>query len=1065
MAGARPFPPQADGAGWSEGVGMLVLERLSDARRNGHPVLALLKGSAINQDGKSQGLSAPNGPAQERVIRQALASAGLAPQDIDAVEAHGTGTTLGDPIEAQALLATYGEAHTPEQPLWLGTLKSNIGHTQGAAGVGGVMKMVLALQHGLLPQTLHAQDPSPHIDWSSGTLRLLTEAVPWTANGRPRRAGVSSFGISGTNAHVILEEAPALEQSQSEPSAAPLAAWPMLLSAKSEAALQGQAQRLREQVLAQPDLSLVDVAYSLATSRTPFEHRAAVVADSHEALLAALEALGQGRSVPPTAVGRARGDGKTVFLFTGQGSQRPAMGQKLYESFPIFREALDRVCAHFEGQLDRPLREVMFAAEGSQESALLDQTGFTQPALFALEVALFRLLESFGVHPDLLLGHSIGELAAAHVAGVLSLGDACTLVAARARLMQALRQDGAMVTVQASEDEVLPLLAGQEQRVSLAALNGPMSTVVAGDEDAVLKIAGHFEGMGRKATRLRASHAFHSHHMDGMLDDFRRVAQTLTYHPAQITIISNLTGTRATDDQLGDPDYWVRHIRHAVRFGDGVHAAHAEGARIFLELGPHGVLSAIAETALEEEEGGSRSFVPVLRKDRDETEAMIAALGIVQVAGVRVDWPAFFAPYAPQRVDLPTYAFQRERFWLEAPKQRIADLAAVGQSAAEHPLLGAAVALAESDGFLLTGRLSLDEHPWLADHAVLGTAILPGTAFVEMALLAAQRVGLDGIDELTLEAPLALPPEGAVQLQLSVGALDDSGRRTVAIHARAAGASEDAPWTRHASGLLAAGADLAAFDLHQWPPAGAVALPTEGLYERLAEAGLSYGPAFQGLRAVWRRGEEFFAEAVLPDELAGEGFALHPALLDAALHAMAVGIDEGESAAVQLPFSWSGVSLRATGATTLRVGLTLSDDAVSLAFADAAGEPVAAVASLAMRPITADQLQGALSTATIPCTTSSGPPCLWPLPSQPWAWSSARGASTTPPSPCSAMPILRLCKRASSKGGRHPTWSSFPSRACRPATCLSSIRRRRTAWLCCGLGSPTNAWPRRDWCY
>ncbi|MGB8842330.1 MAG: beta-ketoacyl synthase N-terminal-like domain-containing protein, partial [Aliidongia sp.] len=567
----KSFAAEADGAGWAEGAGMLVLERLSDARRNGHPILAVLKGSAVNQDGRSQGLTAPNGPAQESVIRQALSSAGLAPEDIDAVEAHGTGTTLGDPIEARALLATYGEAHSPEQPLWLGSLKSNLGHSQAAAGVGGVIKMVLALRHGLLPKTLHAQNPSPHIDWSAGTVRLLNEAVAWTANGRPRRVGVSSFGISGTNAHLIIEEAPTLEQGEAvEAKAAPLPTWPFLLSAKSEAALRSQAERLRQHVQTHEDVALADVAYSLATTRTRFEYRAVVVADGRVELLAALDAVAQGQPTPQAVLANATGGGKVALLFTGQGSQWPAMGLGLYHAFPVFREAFDAVCAHLDGDLDRPLRDILFAEAGSEDAARLDRTSFTQPALFALEVALFRLFESFGAKPDLLLGHSIGELVAAHVAGVLSLPDACTLVAARARLMQALRQDGIMVTIQASEAEIGALLVGRDGRAGLAALNGPASTVVAGDEDAVLEIARHFEASGRKTSRLRVSHAFHSAHMDGMLDAFRRVAECLTYHPARIPIISNVTGARTSDDELSSPDYWVRHVRQTVRFVDGV---------------------------------------------------------------------------------------------------------------------------------------------------------------------------------------------------------------------------------------------------------------------------------------------------------------------------------------------------------------------------------------------------------------------------------------------------------------------------------------------------------------
>ncbi|WP_394839493.1 type I polyketide synthase [Pendulispora rubella] len=662
----KSFSADADGVAWSEGAGMLLLEKLSDAVRNGHPVLAVIKGSAVNQDGKSQGLMAPNGPSQERVIRQALANARISPQDVDAVEAHGTGTTLGDPIEAHALLATYGQAHSKDNPLWLGSLKSNIGHTQAAAGVGGVIKMVLALQNGLLPKTLHAETPSPHIDWSSGHIRLLNEPIPWAANGHPRRAAVSSFGISGTNAHLILEEAPHLESSLApEASSASVPQpLPLLLSAKSETALRAQAGRLREHLLEHPDVVLSDVAYSLATSRHHFEHRAALVARDRDQLLSSLQSLALAQASPAATVGRSSHAGKLAILFTGQGSQRSGMGSILYDGFPVFREAFDSVCALLDPRLDVSLRELTFEL---QSASLLDQTGYTQPALFALEVALFRLLQSFGLRPEFLVGHSIGEIVAAHVAGVLSLQDACSLVAARASLMQALPQRGAMLAIQASELELLELLPLHQDRASVAAINGPHSVVVSGDDGAVSAIAHHFEALGRKTSRLRVSHAFHSPHMDGMLEDFRRVAHTLSFHPARIPIVSNVTGQLVTDKEFGSPDYWVQQLRQTVRFSDAVRTLHALGARTFLELGPVGQLSALAHDVLSEDES-SPVFVTSLRKDRDDVESLTSALGALHAAGATLNWPSFFAPYAPRRVPLPTYAFQRERFWLEAPR-------------------------------------------------------------------------------------------------------------------------------------------------------------------------------------------------------------------------------------------------------------------------------------------------------------------------------------------------------------------------------------------------------------
>ena len=664
----RAFSADASGTAWSEGVSMLLLERLSEAQRRGHPVLAVIRGSAVNQDGRSQGLTAPNGPSQQRVIRQALEAARVDPADIDAVEAHGTGTTLGDPIEAQALLATYGEAHAADRPLWLGTLKSNFGHTMAAAGVGGVIKMVLALQHGILPPTLHADTPSPHVDWSSGAIRLLTEPVPWQRNGRLRRAGVSSFGISGTNAHIVLEEAPAVEAAAgAAPPAAPLPAWPFAVSARSDAALRAQAAQLRAHLDAHPDVDLADVACALATTRSHFHHRAAVIASDRGRLRDALEGLASGIAAPGLVVGHAGRAGKLAVLFTGQGSQRPGMGRALYEALPPFRDALDAVADALDPQLDRPLRDVLFAPDGD---AVLDRTGSAQPALFALEVALYRLVERWGVRPDVLLGHSVGEIVAAHVAGVLSLADACALVAARARLMQALPRGGAMVVVEAPEAEVRAQLAAHAGRVDIASVNGPTSTVLAGDDDAVLALAACFEGRGRPARRLRVSHAFHSRRMEPMLDDLRHVLRGLAFAPPRLPIVSNLTGRLATADELTDPDYWVRHARHAVRFSDGVRTLEAEGATTFLELGPHGVLSALVPDCLSAEAQPGAVVTPALRKDHPEVDALLTAIATVHAHGHAVAWDRFFAPIDASPVALPIYPFQRERFWLDGPTSR-----------------------------------------------------------------------------------------------------------------------------------------------------------------------------------------------------------------------------------------------------------------------------------------------------------------------------------------------------------------------------------------------------------
>ncbi|MFJ6480566.1 SDR family NAD(P)-dependent oxidoreductase, partial [Streptomyces sp. NPDC091682] len=815
-------------------------------------------------------------------------------------------------------------------------------------------------------------------DWSAGDVELLTEARPWErVEGVPRRAGVSSFGISGTNAHVIIEEAPREESVEASvevgqwPSGVPV---PWVVSGSTPEALRAQAARLHAFTTAHPDLGLADVAHAALTTRTSHTRRAVVLADGRDAFLNGLASLADGATAPDVLTGRA-GTGRFAFLFTGQGSQRAGMGRELVAQYPVFAQALDAVCDQFTGRLERPLRDVILGDQGGDQGGdqdLLNQTAYTQAALFAVEVALFRLVESFGLRPDFLAGHSVGEIAAAHVSGVLTLEDAATLVAARGRLMQALPTGGVMLAVRAAEADVLPLLTGRESRVGIAAVNGPRSVVISGSEAAVDDIAAKLADRGIAAKRLTVSHAFHSPLMDPMLDEFRQVVRQIEFAEPRIAVVSNLTGRIAGAGELSDPEYWVRHVRRPVRFADGIRALEAAGVSTFVELGPDGVLSAMAESTLENPEAAL--LVPALRKDRPEIRTLLAAVAAAYVRGQELDAPALLAGAGTRRVNLPTYAFQRERYWLDSAPV-LGDVSALGLDPTAHPMLSAAVELPESDGVVLTGRLSLDTQPWLADHVVAGTVLLPGTAFVEMAIRAGDQTGSGSLDELTLTAPLALPERGGVQVQVSVGAPGDTGARPVQVYSRPDGESTDggaeAKWTVHATGTLLP--EQPAFDLPfdptDWPPKGAERLPVEGVYADLAAQGYGYGPVFQGLRAAWKRGDEVFAEVALPEEAHADGaaFGLHPALLDAALHATLIGDADStdDSAGPRLPFSWNGVTLYSTGAAALRVRVhAFGPESITVDVADETGSPVASVRSLVARAVPAEQLRAGQDAAT-----------------------------------------------------------------------------------------------------
>ena len=964
---SKSFSAAADGAGFGEGVGLLLLERLSDARRHGHPVLAVVRGSAVNQDGASNGMTAPNGPAQERVIRQALQQAGLSASEVDAVEAHGTGTVLGDPIEAQALLAVYGQDRSAERPLRLGSLKSNLTHTQAAAGVGGVIKTVLAMQHGLLPRTLHVERPTAQVDWSEGVVSLLTEATPWPDEGRPRRAGVSSFGASGTNAHLVLETPPAETaagpepEPEPEPDAAPgPVVWP--LSAKTATALRGQAAALHAHLLARPDVRPPDVARSLTLGRSRFAERAVLVGADRAELLDTLAELSRGESTPSAVCGTApQAARRAVLVFPGLGAQWAGMGADLLDSCPAFARRMTDCERVLAPHLDWTPTEVIRARPGAPS---LERVEVLQPVLFAVMVSLAAVWRSHGVEPVAVIGHSQGEVAAACVAGALSLEDGARIAVARSRALSTL-PPGGMATAMMSPEELRPLLTERQNGLSIAAVNGPRVAVVAGPGDAVAALVDDLTADGGMAWRIPVDHASHCGDVEAVRDTLYAALAGISPRAATVPMMSTVDPGWIDPAALG-PDYWYRNLRHTVRFRDAVRCLLDAGHRTFVEVSPHPTLLFGIEDTAADAGAADTAVVDTLRRADGGLRRLLLSLAGAQVNGLPVDWEPLFTGRRARRVDLPTYAFQRQRYWLDALPPG-GDPASAGQSDARHPLLGAAVALPDGAGTLFTGRLSSATHPWLPDHAVGGTVLLPGAACLELVAHAGRMLGSALVEELTLAAPLLLPGSdatgtAAVHLRLLVGPADGSGRRSVEFHSRAEDAAPDQPWTRHAGGTLGVAAPSVAADPGQWPPPGAAPVDVDALYRLLESRGIEYGPAFQGLRAAWRGGDEVYAEVAVPVSLPGAAavtgrgrFAVHPALLDAALQTTglrpaAAAPGSADGGGVPLPFCWRQVVIEPTDEPVLRVRLRPDGpDAVTLSITDQAGRPVAAIGSLELR--------------------------------------------------------------------------------------------------------------------
>ncbi|MEV6927914.1 SDR family NAD(P)-dependent oxidoreductase [Dactylosporangium sp. NPDC051485] len=980
----RAFAADADGTGFAEGIGLLLVERLSDARRNGHPVLAVLRGSAVNSDGASNGLTAPSGPAQELVIRQALANARLGPAEVDAVEAHGTGTSLGDPIEARALLATYGRDRPADRPLWLGSLKSNIGHTQGAAGVGGIIKMVMAMRHARLPRTLHVEAPTPRVDWGSGAVALLAEPVPWAANGHPRRAGVSSFGMSGTNAHVIIEEPPAapVADREPEPEGWPHA-WP--LSARTAAALREHAGRLGALLRERDDLAPADVGHTLATARTAFEHRAVVIGADRAELLDGLAQLEAGVAADP---------GRVVFVYPGQGSQWVRMGADLLDASPVFAAAIGRCAEAFAPYVDWDLAAVLRDEPGA---ASLERIEVLQPVLFSVMMALTELWRAHGIEPAAVVGHSQGEIAAACAAGILSLPDAARAVALRSRVYaETMVGRGAIVSVRLAAEQVLERIGAAE--LAVAGYNGPHACTVAGALPAVERFVAECAADGITARIVPVSIPSHTDMVLPLRERLNQLLAPVRPRPGDVPFYSTVTAGPLAGDRLG-VEYWFDNVHLPVRFDPAIRAMLDDGYHTFVEVSPHPVLTAALQEIFDDAGSDRAVALGTLRRDEPGPRRLLTSLAQAWTHGLPVRWNR-----PGRRVDLPTYPFQRRRYWPDVT------VAAERPVAAGHPVLGPAVDLADGDTTVFTGRLSPGGHPWLADHAVAGTVLLPGTGFVELALHAGAHADRPHLADLTLDSPLVLDRR-ARQVQVVVGP-EAAGGRPVTVYSRP-DTGEPEPWTRHAAGLLTtappeplttappepftaappearnaappearnaappearnaappearnaappesrnAARNGGGARLDAWPPPGAEPIGLDGFYGRLAADGYEYGPAFQGLRAAWRKGDDVYAEVALPDDVGPGTFGIHPALLDAALHTMAL-TDGSDTSVVRLPFAWSGVTLHATGATTLRVRLAATGpDSAALTVADAAGAPVATVDGLAIRPVDVGQLR------------------------------------------------------------------------------------------------------------
>ncbi|KAI0158391.1 beta-ketoacyl synthase [Pestalotiopsis sp. NC0098] len=974
----RTYSSEAAGTGWSEGVGLIMLEKLSDAQRNGHNILGVIRGSAINSDGTSNGLTAPSGPAQQMCIQSALSQAALSPTDVDVLEGHGTATPLGDPIEVQAVINTYGNGGAMEQrsnPLLLGSIKSNIGHTQAAAAVAGIIKMVQSIRHGVAPASLHIREPSRHIEWDKCGVELLDKAKQWPSVNRARRAAVSSFGIGGTNAHVILEQPEPIEQDVSLPKNRSIA-FPWIISGADENALRAQAQSLLKAwqgKLGKQDP--VDIAFSLATARSSLKHRAVVtctLGDTFgEQIETALAAIAEDEPHPDIVTGHTNTTGnkpRLACLFSGQGSRMPDTSAitELSNVFPVFSRAFKAACEEVNQHLKSPLQDAI------SDESLLEQTDFAQPALFVFQVAMYRLFESFDILPDVVSGHSLGEIAAAHISGALSLRDAAVIITARSRLMAALDPNGGMVSISATKEEVSQELSRLGSTATIAAVNSEKSIVVSGTREAINAVADKFSELGRRNTVLRnVNHGFHSPMMNDILPHLESaLTSRIEAGKSVIPLISTVTGKRIDAAQLGSSSHWTRHVSEPVLFADAVKELQSnERVLVFVEVGPSAILS---------------PHVPGTVATHGTVGKLLNTLGQLWSRGVPVNWQAVFGGVGANLVDLPVYAFQRRKYWLPyrtlLPAEALGSATlrqaqVVGASSLDHGVLLSSTAIAGTGDIICSGFISTSRQPWLRDHVISGQSLVPATAFAEMALRAArQGIAPDSetavLDELVVLAPLALSledeEEQEYEVQVIVRELEDDGatRKSVDVYSRQHDMATRHDWIQHATGtvklILLPQKDSLTNGTHAETDSE---VDIDKAYTVLSEYGINYGPIFQGVQATWRQNDELLVQIHPPE---ASSFILHPALLDAALHAPILAAPEKiSSGQIRLPFSFKNVQVFPAASSTSGPMLArirdLDEERFSVVLTNKlTGVPVAEISEVTLRAVQPPVVEGNL---------------------------------------------------------------------------------------------------------